>query len=193
LFRAPGAAATASTSFDSVIKPVTIKHYQLCTMEGNTIQQRNLFVRIISFSWISKATIVEIIAMLFMILFLYTGVSKLMDYAVFKEQIADSPILKPVAPFTAWALPLTEFIVTLLLIIPRWRLKGLYASLGLMIAFTGYVAAIMTFDKELPCSCGGIISLLSWKEHLILNSALILLAYAGVRLERQLRRQRTSI
>jgi uncharacterized membrane protein YphA (DoxX/SURF4 family) len=161
-------------------------------MESNTIQQRSLFVRFVSFSWLSKGTIIEIISMLFMVLFLYTGVSKLMDYTVFKEQVADSPILQPIAPLIAWGLPLIEFLVTLLLIIPRWRLKGLYASLALMIAFTGYVGAIMIFDKELPCSCGGIISLLSWRDHLILNSVLILLAFAGVKLERQLRRQRTS-
>ncbi|MCS3800142.1 putative membrane protein YphA (DoxX/SURF4 family) [Chitinophagaceae bacterium OAS944] len=127
-----------------------------------------------------------------MILFLYTGISKLMDYAVFKEQIAESPILKPIAPFIAWALPLAEFIVCATLIIPRWRLKGLYASLFLMIAFTIYIGAIMLFAKELPCSCGGIISLLSWRDHLIFNSVFILLAFAGVRLEKQLRRSKQS-
>jgi uncharacterized membrane protein YphA (DoxX/SURF4 family) len=153
-------------------------------MEGPAIQKQ----RTISFAWISKATIVEIISMLFVILFLYTGISKLMEYAVFKEQIAESPVLSPIAPFIAWALPGTEFLVSLLLIIPRWRLKGLYASLALMIAFTLYIGAIMTFNKELPCSCGGIISLLSWNGHLVFNSIFILLAFTGIKLERQIRR-----
>jgi uncharacterized membrane protein YphA (DoxX/SURF4 family) len=126
--------------------------------------------------------------MLFVILFLYTGISKLMEYAVFKEQIAESPILRQIAPFIAWSLPLTEYIVTILLIIPRWRLKGLYTSLLLMIAFTLYIGAIMTFNKELPCSCGGIISELSWQGHLIFNSLFILLAFTGVVLEKRIRR-----
>jgi uncharacterized membrane protein YphA (DoxX/SURF4 family) len=152
-------------------------------MEGPVVQNRRLL-----FTWISRSTIVEIISMLFVILFLYTGISKLMEYGVFKEQIAESPILKPFAPFIAWSLPLTEFIVSVLLIIPRWRLKGLYASLILMIAFTIYVGAVMAFFKELPCSCGGIIALLSWKQHLVFNSGFILLAFTGVLLERQLRR-----
>lgn len=153
-------------------------------MEGPVIQNRSA----LSFAWLSKATIVEVISVLFVILFLYTGISKLMEYAVFKEQIAESPILKPIAPFIAWALPLTEFLVSIMLIIPRWRLKGLYASLALMIAFTVYIGAIMMFNKELPCSCGGIISLLSWESHLVFNSLFILLAFIGVRLERQIRR-----
>ena len=111
-----------------------------------------------------------------------------MEYAVFKEQIAESPILKTIAPFIAWSLPLTEFLVCILLIIPRWRLKGLYASRILMIAFTLYIGAIMTFNKELPCSCGGIISELSWQGHLIFNTIFILLAFASVLLERQIKK-----
>jgi uncharacterized membrane protein YphA (DoxX/SURF4 family) len=154
-------------------------------MEGRAIHTRNAFTKI---TWLSRSTIIEIIAFLFIILFLYTGISKLMEYGVFKEQIAESPILQPIAPFIAWSLPLTEFIVSVLLIIPRWRLKGLYASLILMIAFTIYVGAVMAFFKELPCSCGGIIALLSWKQHLVFNSCFILLAFTGVLLERRLRR-----
>jgi uncharacterized membrane protein YphA (DoxX/SURF4 family) len=157
-------------------------------MEGPAIQKRNTFQRVLTVSWLSKSTIVEIISVLFIILFLYTGISKLMEYSVFKEQIAESPLLKPVSSLIAWALPLTEFLVSILLIIPRWRLKGLYASLALMIAFTLYIGAIMTFNKELPCSCGGVISLLSWQGHLVFNSLFILLAFIGVRLERQLQR-----
>jgi uncharacterized membrane protein YphA (DoxX/SURF4 family) len=153
-------------------------------MEGPAIQKRKVF----SSAWLSKTTIVEAISFLFIILFLYTGISKLMEYSVFKEQIAENPILQPFASYIAWSLPLTEFLVSLMLIIPRWRLKGLYASLALMIAFTVYIGAIMIFNKELPCSCGGIISLLSWDGHLIFNSIFILLAYIGVRLERQIRR-----
>jgi uncharacterized membrane protein YphA (DoxX/SURF4 family) len=157
-------------------------------MEGPAIHKQNSITRIITLTWLSKSTLVEIIGFLFIILFLYTGVSKLMEYSVFKQQIAESPILQPFASFIAWSLPLTEFLVSILLIIPRWRLKGLYASLFLMIAFTIYIGAIMIFNKELPCSCGGIISLLSWGEHLVFNSVFILLAFAGVRLEKQIRR-----
>jgi hypothetical protein len=51
----------------------------------------------------------------------------------------------------------------------------------MMIIFTIYILAIIRFSKHLPCSCGGIISELSWKEHLFLNVFLILLAAIGIR------------
>ena len=136
-----------------------------------------------------RTTITETIVILFVILFLYTGISKLMDYKVFKEQIAMSPILHSVAPLIAWTLPWIEFLVVILLIIPRWRLKGLYASLALMISFTLYIIYMLLFDKDLPCSCGGVIQLLSWSQHIVFNSLFILLALTGVLVEKGIRVQ----
>jgi hypothetical protein len=144
--------------------------------------KRHIWMRL---SWLKKETIVETIAFLYVILFLYTGISKLMEYRIFKDQLSESLILKPVAFMIAPGLPLIEFIISLLLIIPRWRGKGLYASLILMVAFTIYIIAIMIFNKELPCSCGGLISLLSWPAHLVFNSVFIIFAFIGISLEKR--------
>lgn len=136
-----------------------------------------------------RSAIVEIISMLFVILLLYTGISKLMDYAVFKEQIATSPILAPVARYIAGCLPWIEFLTVILLIVPRWRLKGLYASLGLMVSFTGYIIAMLTFNEHIPCSCGGVLEELSWKQHIVFNSIFIALAVTSIALLRQLKKE----
>jgi len=132
-----------------------------------------------------KKTIVEIIALLFVVLFLYTGISKLMDYDITKEQIALSPLLAPIASWTVIALPVTEIIVSVILFIPRTRIKGLYASLALMVAFTGYVVYILSYNDQLPCTCGGVLQSLSWKQHLLFNAAFIVLALTGIVLGRQ--------
>lgn len=130
-----------------------------------------------------RTTIIETTAVLFIILFLYTAISKLMQYSVFKEQIAISPLLAPVAPIVSALLPWIELAVVILLIVPRWRKKGLYASLALMNAFTAYIVAILTFSKDIPCSCGGIIDQLSWNQHIVFNSVFILLGLIAVILE----------
>lgn len=135
-----------------------------------------------------KTTIIESIAFLYMVLFLYTGASKLMEYSVFKEQIAESPILAPVAPVIGILLPVTEIVLVLLFFIPRWRLKVFYASLTLMSLFTLYVIGILIFDDTLPCSCGGVMEALSWPQHIIFNSAFIVLALVAIRLIKQVNR-----
>jgi hypothetical protein len=134
---------------------------------------------------IKRTTIIETVTILNIILFLYTGIAKIMDYSLFKEQLADSPILGFAAKFIAILLPVTEFILVILLTIPRWRLKGLYSSLVLMIAFTTYIIAMFIVAPEMPCSCGGIIQELSWEQHILFNSAFILLNIWAITLTRK--------
>lgn len=136
---------------------------------------------------LKPTTIIEIVTILFVILFLYTGISKIIDYGVFKEQIATSPILAPIAPYIAGALPWVEFLAVILLTIPRWRLVGLKVSVILMTLFTIYIIAMMTFSKDLPCSCGGVIELLSWRAHIIFNSAFITLGLLGIIMQRRIK------
>lgn len=124
---------------------------------------------------IKRTTIIEIVTVLNIILFLYTGIVKIMDYSLFKEQLAVSPILSWTAKPIAVLLPCVEFIIALMLAIPRWRLKGLYASFIIMVLFTAYIIALFSVSKEMPCSCGGIIELLSWQQHIVFNSLFLLL------------------
>ena len=132
-----------------------------------------------------RSIIIEIISILFMVLFLYTGVSKLIEHSVFREQITESPILAPVAPVIAWLLPLIEFVVVVLLFVSKWRMKGLYASLVLMILFTGYVIALVSFSDRLPCSCGGVLEQLSWRQHIVFNTVFTGLALWAILLHRK--------
>lgn len=128
----------------------------------------------------SKNAIVEIIALLFVILFLYTAISKLLDHSVFKQQLAQSPVLKPIAPFIAWGIPIVEILVSNMLFFPVTRLQGLYASITLMVIFTCYIIVILTLSEELPCSCGGVLEQLSWPAHLVFNIVFIALGVAGI-------------
>lgn len=134
--------------------------------------------------------ILRVIVVIFSVLFLYTGISKLQTYDLFVEQIAESAVLSPFAGWVSWMLPLAEFVAALLLLLPRYRLTGFYASFILMILFTGYIIAIFLFSKDMPCSCGGIIEELSWGEHLVLNFTLTGLAWWGIRLQKRLEGER---
>ncbi len=73
----------------------------------------------------------------------------------------------------AWAVPLTEIAVVLLLLFSRTRIPGLVASLFLLLLFTGYIAVMLVGDYDLPCQCGGVVSKLSWPQHLVFNCLFI--------------------
>jgi len=127
-----------------------------------------------------KNLIVEIISYLFIILFVYAAVSKLLDFEQFRVQLGQSPLLSAFAQWIAWAVPTIEIVIAVLLISPRFRLPGLYASFSLMIMFTTYIIIILNFTDFIPCSCGGVLEQLGWTEHLVFNIGFILLALLGI-------------
>ena len=131
---------------------------------------------------VKRTTIIETITFLNVVLFLYTTISKIEDFSIFKDQLAESLVLAPISKLIAILLPCIELFLVLMLIVPRWRLKGFYLTVGLMIIFTGYIIILLTSNKQLPCSCGGIIELLSWPQHLIFNSAFIIADIFSIRL-----------
>jgi hypothetical protein len=51
--------------------------------------------------------------------------------------------------------------------------------------FSGYTLIILHAFSYIPCSCGGIIKRLTWRQHLVLNLFFVGLAIAGIILQRK--------
>ena len=124
--------------------------------------------------------IADICAYAFVFLFVYTASSKLLRLDVFEFQLTRFPWLSSVITLVAWGVPIVELLVAVALLTGRIRLKGFYAALILMSLFTIYLALMIASGKHLPCSCGGVISWMSWKQHLVFNLCFIGIAIMGL-------------
>ena len=131
-----------------------------------------------------KVTI-EIISFLLILLFVYAAFSKLLEYDSFKIQLVNSPFLKPVSGIIVWLVPAIELIIAVMLTVTYTRKKGLYVSFILLLIFTLYIAGMLLSGINLPCSCGGILQQLTWKQHLLFNLFFIILAFVGIVMERK--------
>ena len=120
-------------------------------------------------SYTMKRSLDDIINALLIFLWIYAACSKLLDYSAFKEQLALSPLAAHYAGIISIVLPVIEILTALLLTIKSTRIYGLLASLILLIVFSGYIAGMFLSSTHLPCSCGGAINGLSWKEHLVVS------------------------
>lgn len=128
----------------------------------------------------SKNRIIEIICALFILLFAYTALSKLLNFESFKQVLSLSPSIGENAPIIAWTLPIVELIVASLLFIPRTRTQGLYGSFSLMVVFTIYLSYMLAATPDLPCTCGGVLSQMTWNQHLVFNIFFTLIALFGI-------------
>jgi uncharacterized membrane protein YphA (DoxX/SURF4 family) len=121
-----------------------------------------------------------IISYLFILLFVYSAVSKVLDFQNFQVQLAQSPLLTAFTTFISYAVLIVEFTIALLLSIPKTRTIALYLAFGLMFQFTLYIYIILNYSSFVPCSCGGILENMNWTEHLFFNIAFAMLAIAAL-------------
>jgi uncharacterized membrane protein YphA (DoxX/SURF4 family) len=127
-----------------------------------------------------KNVLLEVICILYILLFVYAAVNKFLVFDEFVIQIGQSPVLTAYAGWVAWVVPSIEILISLMLVIPRFRLLALYAAFTLMVMFTAYIFIILNFSDHIPCSCGGVLEKLGWTEHLIFNIVFVILAFIGI-------------
>jgi hypothetical protein len=120
-------------------------------------------------SWIKKPFILQFIGSAFIFLFVYTALSKLHEFNQFKTVLEKSPLIGQESKTIAWVLPTVELLAAGFLFIPKTRRIGFYSACILMIIFTTYVGYMIFSSTHLPCSCGGVIKQMSWRQHLLFN------------------------
>lgn len=140
-----------------------------------------------------KTQIGSFVATLFILLFTYASFSKLLAFNQFRKVLSGAPIIGKYAPFFAVLIPVLELIIVILLVLPRSTTIGLMAGTILLIVFTIYLAFMVLTDPHLPCSCGGVIEQLSWKQHIVFNVLFILLGITGIYFQCAKEKQRTDI
>jgi uncharacterized membrane protein YphA (DoxX/SURF4 family) len=128
----------------------------------------------------TKGVIADLIAYIFIAIFIYTATDKFWKIDDFVKFMSRLDIIGPIGAFLAWTIPIIEVGISILLLRQVTKRKGLIASSILMILFTVYLIYMKLTAETLPCHCGGVIALLSWRDHIYLNIILIVLSVVGV-------------
>jgi putative oxidoreductase len=133
-----------------------------------------------------RQVFLECISALLIMLFFYASLSKFLDFKTFTGEMNNQPLPNSWTPFLVWFIPCSEIAISLSLMIEKTRLVGLYASLLLMGLFTIYTVFILFhFFSYIPCSCGGVIKKLTWRQHLFFNLFFVALSVCGIILQRR--------
>jgi len=128
-----------------------------------------------------RLSFVNLITCLLIILFLYTGLYKVIHLSQFAFTLSNSPLIGHFNKALSILVPTTELIITLGLlmsllkdssVLRKW---SLLCSAILMMLFTLYVGYMLSTSSRLPCSCGGVIREMNWHQHLYFNMLFFLL------------------
>lgn len=131
--------------------------------------------------------IIEIISVLFILLFVYAAISKLLDFENFRIELGQSPMLSAYTGLLALVVPVLEIVIAVLLGFSKTRKLGLLSSFTLMVMFSVYIYIILQYASFVPCSCGGVLENMGWEEHLIFNLFFVMLAFIAIQLSNRKR------
>jgi len=130
---------------------------------------------------LQKTNIVDKVSKLLLILlFAYTGSSKLLGHQLFLSQLMQIQMLNTIAAPVSFLLPAVEILTAIFLAIDKMEILGLWLAAFLMTTFTIYVAGMLILKSSLPCTCGGVISSMTWKQHLLFNIFFMLLSWSAL-------------
>lgn len=138
-----------------------------------------------------RAIVLDIIASLLFLLFVYTAISKFIAFDYYLYDLRRSPLLAPYAHAIAATVPGAELLVATLLFAPKTRSYGFAGAVTLMLLFTFYVTYVLIFTVKRPCTCGGLIRQLSWPQHLVFNLAFLTFAIIGFSLQHKIKSIKT--
>ena len=130
-----------------------------------------------------QRAILAIIICLLILLFVYTGISKLIDQSTFLKDLNNQPFPRFFNGILVWLIPVIELLLALLLLFDNTRKWALVGAFVLMLLFTIYTALVLlnVFNRT-PCSCGGVIRSLSWVQHLFFNLFFVAISIIGIKL-----------
>ncbi|PLK45783.1 MauE/DoxX family redox-associated membrane protein [Emticicia sp. TH156] len=112
----------------------------------------------------------KIIILLLLALWIPVFLDKIIDFTVFKTEILRQPFSDKLGYILIYTLPVLEGLTILFLLMVRMQYYGLLLSLLLMTIFTVYIGlALLGAWEKLPCSCGSVISGMSWRQHFLFN------------------------
>ncbi|WP_289030361.1 MauE/DoxX family redox-associated membrane protein [uncultured Algoriphagus sp.] len=117
-------------------------------------------------------------------LWTYTGLDKLIRFEQSRKAFHNQTFPAELADVLSYAVPLAELLLAILLVFQITRWWGYLGSILLLTVFITYVGLIWVGAfPRVPCNCAGLIDSMGWREHLILNSAFLVFAIWGLKMD----------
>ncbi|MBX9889058.1 MAG: hypothetical protein K2Y30_14110 [Flavobacteriaceae bacterium] len=95
----------------------------------------------------TQSILLNSICLLYVLLFVYAAVSTLLDFENFQVQLGQSPSVSAFAGWVSWGVPVIELLISIFIVIPRFRIVALYAAFSLMVLSTAYNFIVLNYSS----------------------------------------------
>lgn len=128
----------------------------------------------------TKKTIVEIICFLLMLHFFYEGIYKITYLSHYSFYITHAPLLSPVGKVLTYIVPIGEIILSVMIMLPRFRKAASYMVIVVQFAFVVWVMSVYLFTHYLFWPYHALWNEPTWMQKMIFALALSWLAFTVI-------------
>jgi len=143
------------------------------------ITRKGFFLKKINIKQIST-----VIAYVFIILFIYAALRKIVDHKMYYNEISyfpllvknsEFPLIHKIGGWAFWLISFSEITAAVMLSNNKWRKIGFSLSFFLIVIITFYLLLIINFSKLIPFYFGAILPNVPIYGHILFNTTLILM------------------
>ncbi|AWW33043.1 hypothetical protein DN752_04320 [Echinicola strongylocentroti] len=126
---------------------------------------------------------VTVISVLLLGIWSYSGLEKLINWDGSLAAFHNQPFPDGLAERLAYAVPVIELVLAVLLLTSTLRWWGLLGSVMVLSVFTTYIGLVWwNVFERVPCNCAGFLESMGWTGHLYFNGLMLLLGTIALKL-----------
>lgn len=125
-------------------------------------------------------TVIEVIASLLIVLFLYAAATQVVSHPAFQSQINRNLSNAALSGIIAWLIPAIQLAMVLLLWRPATRLAAFSCAMAIVSCYTVYLIMMLPAAYKSFCNCGELWRQARLEVNILVNLAIILLAATAI-------------
>lgn len=128
----------------------------------------------------TRKIIVEVICLILLLNFFYEGIYKVAYWSNYAFWMKHAPLLKPVWQILTYAIPVGEIALALAFLAPKFRVRALYVSIGVLFVFVLWVMSGYLFTTQLFWPYHALWEKPTWMQKMLLSLGMSWLALTAI-------------
>jgi hypothetical protein len=128
----------------------------------------------------TRKIIVEIICLILLLNFFYEGIYKIAYWGNYAFWVKHAPLLRPIWQLLTYIIPVGEIALALSFLAPKFRIKALYISIGVLIVFVLWVMSSYLFTSRLFWPYHALWEKPTWMQKMLISLGLSWLALTAL-------------
>ena len=128
----------------------------------------------------TRKIIVEVICVILLLNFFYEGIYKIAYWGNYAFWVKHAPLLKPVGQVLTYAIPVGEIVLALSFLAPKFRVRALYLSVGVLMVFVLWIMSSYLFTTRIFWPYHALWEKPTWMQKMLISLGLCWLSFTAI-------------